>query len=234
VAKVTVDPQTLIYPMPVVLVGTKVNQRPNFMAAAWCSPVASQPAMVAVSVRRNRYTYEGIRQNRAFSVNLPTTAMVRETDYCGITHGNETNKADVCGFKVFYGGLDSAPLIEQCPVNLACTVAHELELGLHTLFIGRVEEARVSEECLSEGRPDAGKIALLAFVASPVPRYYALGSVVGRAFSVGKDLSASRSRGLAAGLPRLASQTNIHAAPPLIWLPPKPDRATTAAISAGV
>jgi flavin reductase (DIM6/NTAB) family NADH-FMN oxidoreductase RutF len=98
------------------------------------------------------------------------------------------DKVEACQFEVFYGELDNAPLIEQCPVNLECKVIHILDLGSHALVIGRIEETHVSESCLTDGKPDVSKIRPITYVMSPVTRYQALGEVLAKAFSVGKEL----------------------------------------------
>ena len=100
--KVQMGPQTWIYPMPVLLIGTVVGGRPNFMAAAWCGIANGTPPMVSVAIRHGRYSGEGVKRSRAFSVNVPSEDLVKETDYCGIVSGAEADKAAVCGFGVFY------------------------------------------------------------------------------------------------------------------------------------
>ena len=186
--KVMMGPQTLVCPLPTVLVGANVDGRPNFMAVAWCGIANSEPPMVSVAIRHQRYTHRGIRQNLTFSVNVPSTDLIRETDYCGLASGAEVNKAEVCHFRVFYGKLDSAPLIEQCPVNLECKVVHILNLGTHSLFIGKIEETHVSEDCLTDGKPDVSKIKPLSYTTTPVRQYHALGEFVAKAYSIGKEL----------------------------------------------
>jgi len=186
--KVTMGPQTLIYPMPATLVGANVNGKPNFMAVAWCGIANSEPPMISVALRHNRYTLKGIRDKLTFSVNIPSRDLVEETDYCGITSGSKVNKTEVCHFKVFYGKLSDAPLIEQCPINLECKVVHILDLGSHVLVIGRIEETYVSENCLTEGKPDVNKIKPFAYIPTTTQQYQALGEVVAKAFSIGKEL----------------------------------------------
>ena len=186
-AKTKVSPQPLIYPTPAVLVGSNIDGRPNFMTAAWCGVACSDPPMVSVAIRPARYTYQGVRENMTFSINIASTDLVRETDFCGIKRGSEVDKSKVCGFKVFYGKTGTAPLIDQCPVNLDCRVVHVLDLGSHALIVGRVEETYVSDECLTDGRPDAEKIKPFAFVGG---QYRALGSVVAKAFAAGQELKA--------------------------------------------
>ena len=186
--KVAMGPQTLIYPMPATLVGANVNGKSNFMTVAWCGIANSEPPMISVALRHNRYTLKGIRDKLTFSVNIPSRDLVKETDYCGIISGSKVNKAEVCHFKVFYGKLSDAPLIEQCPINLECKVVHILDLGSHSLVIGRIEETYVSENCLTEGKPDVNKIKPFAYIPTTTQQYQALGEVVAKAFSIGKEL----------------------------------------------
>ena len=91
---------------------------------------------------------------------------------------------------MFYGKLKTAPLIEQCPVNLECAIEHMLDLGSHVLVIGKVEEVHVSKDCLTDGKPDVKKIDPLIWSYPPDNTYHSLGSVTARAFKVGLDLKA--------------------------------------------
>ena len=186
--KTLMGPQTLIYPMPALLVGANVDDKPNFMAVGWGGIVNGEPPMISVALRHQRYTLKGIKQNMTFSVNIPSTSLVKETDYCGIISGTKVNKAKVCRFKVFYDKLNNAPLIEQCPINLECEVMHILNLGSHSLVIGRIEETHVSDNCLTDGKPDVNKIKPFSYTTAPASQYQALGEVVAKAFSIGKEL----------------------------------------------
>ncbi|MDD1652827.1 MAG: flavin reductase family protein [Methanomicrobiales archaeon] len=186
--KVALGPQTLVYPMPAMLVGADVDGKPNFMAVAWGGIACSDPPMISVAIRHARHTLKGIKESQVFSVNVPSVEQVRETDYCGMVSGSKTDKVRACRFDVFYGKLGNAPLIGECPVNLECRVVQMLNLGSHSLVIGRIEETHVSEHCLTDGRPDVDKIKPLTYVTSPAARYQGLGEVVGKAWSVGKRL----------------------------------------------
>ena len=187
-SKIPTGPKTLIYPLPIVLVGANVNDKPNFMAVGACGIANAEPPMISVAIRHNRYTDRGIRQNMTFSVNLPSRDMVKETDYCGIVSGAKVNKVEACQFRIFYGKLENAPLIEQCPINIECKVAHILDLGSHSLVIGRIVESYTSDNCLTEGKADINKIQPLAWVRQPSLQYYALGEVVAKSHSVGREL----------------------------------------------
>ncbi len=188
--KISLGPQALIYPMPALLIGANVDGKPNFMTAAWCGIANSNPPMFSVAIRPHRLTHKGIRQNMTFSVNVPSAALVTETDYCGIVSGSRANKVDACQFNIFYGKLENAPLIEQCPVNLECKVAHILNLGTHSLFIGRIEETHVSDDCLTDGKPDVNKIKPFTYSEGRYCQYQKLGESIGQAYSIGKQIRA--------------------------------------------
>jgi len=186
--KVTLGPQTLLYPMPALLIGSNVDGKPNFMTAAWCGIANSNPPMLTVAVQHHRHTYKGIKESGVFSVNIPSSDQVKETDYCGVISGAKEDKTAVCGFKVYYGHLLAAPLIEECPVNLECKVMHILNLGSHALVIGEIKETHVSEDCMTEGEPDVHKIKPIAFSVGLNKEYYGLGDVLATAFSVGMEM----------------------------------------------
>ena len=188
--KILMGPQTLIYPMPSLLVGANIDDKPNFMTVVWGGIANGEPPMISVAIRHYRYTLKGISQNLTFSVNVPSTDFVREVDYCGLVSGAEVNKAEVCQFKVFYGKLNSAPLIEQCPINLECKVVHILDLGSHSLIVGRIEETHISDSCLTNGKPDVNKIKPIIYAKDPVKQYLALGQVIAKAYSIGLELKA--------------------------------------------
>ena len=186
--KITMGPSTQIYPMPALLVGANVDDQPNFMTVAWGGIANGEPPMISVAIRPSRHTRRGISQNSTFSVNIPSVDLIRETDYCGIISGAKVNKAEACQFSVFYGKLGTAPLIEQCPINLECRVVQTLKLGSHSLFIGRIEETHISESCLTDGKLDINKINPLVYMGEPGRQYQALGEVLGKAFRIGQEI----------------------------------------------
>lgn len=192
--KIALGPQTLIYPMPAFLIGATVDEKPNFMTAAWSGIAASTPPMITLALQHHRYTLKGIRENGVFSVNVPSAELVRETDYCGLVSGTtKVDKVKDCNFTIFYGKLEKAPLIEQCPVNLECKVVHILTLGSHTLMIGQIEEVYVSEDCMTEGEPDPAKIDPLMYVTGANKAYFRIGEKIGPAFKIGMEIKKSKS-----------------------------------------
>jgi len=181
--KKAIGPQTLLYPMPAVLVGALVNEKPNFMTAAWCGIVASRPPAISVGVRTERYTLKGISAQRTFSINIPSAGIVEKVDYCGIYSGHKVDKSQI--FSVEYGKLKTAPLIQECPINLECRVIHSLDLGSHVLFIGEIIETHIDVDCLTDGKADPAKIDPLIY-AIAVGQYRRLGEIVGQAWNAGK------------------------------------------------
>lgn len=183
--KIDVGRNVPIYPMPVTLIGSNVAGRPNFMAAAWITRANSTPPMLAVSLNKPRLTAEGIRENGTFSVNFPGTKMVRETDYCGLFSGRDADKSGV--FEVFYGKLETAPMIEDCPLSIECEMSEVLSLPTNDLFIGEIAAAYSEERYFTEGRLDVRKIDPL-LLTMPDNSYWAVGEYVGPAWSLGQEL----------------------------------------------
>jgi len=182
--KKRIGPQTLLYPMPAVLVGATVNNKPNFMTAAWCGIAAFKPPALTVGLQPVRLTLKGIRENGRFSVNIPSADLVKKVDYCGIYSGEKRDKSKI--FKTFYGVLETAPLIKECPVNLECKVKHSLDLGSHVLIVGEIVETHISERCLTEGKPDPQKIDPLIYT-TVLQQYRRLGEFIAKAFEIGKE-----------------------------------------------
>ena len=161
--KFKLGPQALLYPMPVLLVGSMVAGKPNFMTAVWGGIACGEPPMLSVAIRPTR------------------------SDYCGIVSGSKVDKVAACGFKVFFGQQSGAPLIEACPVNLECVVHQTVELGSHVLVIGRITECHISEHCLTNGRADVTKINPFIYTTGQ-SQYQELGAVIAKAFSVGNEI----------------------------------------------
>jgi len=175
--KVTLGPRIVLYPLPALLIGANVEGKPNFMAAAWSGIACSEPPMISVALRHSRHTLKGVEENMTFSVNVASVTHHKEVDYCGIVSGTNADKVSVCGFKCFYGKLENAPMIEQCPVNLECRVEHMLDLGSHVLVVGKIEETHVTGNCLTGGNPDVKKIRPLIFTPLPDSAYHGLVSL---------------------------------------------------------
>ncbi|MDR1309663.1 MAG: flavin reductase family protein [Deltaproteobacteria bacterium] len=183
--KVSLGPKTIAFPLPAYLVGSyDVDGRPNVMTAAWGGILSSEPPCLGVSVRPGRWTHAGIVKNKAFTVGFPRSGMARETDFVGLYSGKGRDKFKEASLTAARSQLVDAPYVDECPVVAECALEKTLELGSHTLFVGRILDVKANDGVLSDGQLDMGKVDPLVF--SPEGEYFQIGSFVARAFSVGK------------------------------------------------
>lgn len=185
--KINLGPTIPAYPMPVSLVGAHVDGKPNFLAVAWFTMAGFKPPRMAISLGKGHYTNPGIKENKTFSVCLPSEDMVEMTDYCGIVSGKKTDKSEI--FEIFYGELKTAPLIKACPLNMACKLVDVVESGLNEIFIGDIVGTYTEERFLTDGKLDFRKMKPL-ILSQPDTAYWNLGKQVARAWSVGKKYKA--------------------------------------------
>jgi len=182
--KTALGARTFLCPMPAALIGALVDDRPNYMVAAYCGLVQHDPPMVGVSLAKTHYTNAGIRKNGAFSVNIASSDLAQRLDHCGIVSGRTDDKS-VC-FTAFYGNLGSAPMAAECPLNLECRLVQVTDfLGSNELFIGEIVETYVNSDLQADGHIDVARLDPLVFVALD-STYRRLGPVVGRAWEIGR------------------------------------------------
>lgn len=181
-----------IYPVPVVLVGANVKGKPNFNAIGWVSALEFTPPLISISSNQIHHNNVGIKENKTFSVNIPSEDMAKITDYCGLMSGRKTDKSVI--FDVFYGELETAPMINEAPINMECKVIHIVDTTKianaqhgHDIFIGEVVQAYCEEKYLTNGVPDITKIKpiTLGTVEKNKLFYWGLGKQLGRAFKIG-------------------------------------------------
>ena len=184
-SKVNLGANAYVYPMPVTLVGATTAGRANFLAVGWVMRVNWQPPLLAVALNKAHFTPKGIREHRTFSVNFPGADLMEKADYCGLVSGHKVDKSGL--FRVFFGELETAPLIEECPLGLECRLYQVVELPANDLFIGEIVAAYADEDCLTAGQPDILKINPL-MLTMPDNNYWTVGDHAGRAWEVGKKL----------------------------------------------
>ena len=182
--KINLGAKIASYPMPVVLVGANVNGKPNFLTVAWFTTAAHTPPKVAVALNKAHYTNQGIKENKTFSISVPSEDMIEATDFCGLFSGHKTDKSRI--FDVFYGDLKTAPMITKCPVNLECKLDKVIDNGSNELFIGDVASTFTEDRYLTDGTIDIRKIR--PFLLSLDDRnYHGLGKQKAKAWNVGKN-----------------------------------------------
>jgi len=179
--KITLGPMPYMSVMPTVLVGANVRGKPNYMTAAWATVACMAPPMVCVAINKVRYTAKGIMENKTFSLNIPSVQQVVETDHCGLVSGAQEDKSGV--FRSFFGKLKTAPMAEECPVNIECRLFKSVDCGSHLLHIGEVVEIHVDTSCVTDGRPDIATINPIVYAQAT---YFGVGKQVEAAFSAGK------------------------------------------------
>lgn len=178
----------LLFPFPVTIVGAQVAGKPNFMAIGYIGIIDDSPSMVALGSLKTHYTNKGIIENKTFSVNIPSQDMIEVTDYVGVTSGEKVDKSKL--FDVFYGKLKSAPMIEQCPLNLECKVLDILEKGgTYYNVIGEIIESYADEKYVTGKYPDMERIKPLLYSVSSA-RYYSIGQYLGTVGSASKGFRA--------------------------------------------
>ena len=187
--KINIGENAFVYPMPVTLVGAIVAGQVNFMTVGWVTRVNAKPPIIAVGLHKIHYTPEGIKENRTFSVNFPSADLVEKTDYCGLVSGRKTAKSNV--FEVFFGELETAPMIKECTLCLECRVVDIYELPTNNLFMGEIVAAFSEEIYLTDGKPDVQKMNPLV-LTMPDNNYWTVGAQAGKAWSAGKKLKQGR------------------------------------------
>lgn len=185
----------MLYPLPAVMVScARENEKPNIITLAWVGTVCSDPAMVSISVRPERYSYDIIRETGEFVINLTTKKLLRATDYCGVRSGRDVDKlAEMHLTAGKAQHLKLAPVIEESPVNIECRVTEIKELGTHHMFLAEVLGVSVDEAYMNEnGRFDLNSTGLIAYSHGT---YLTLGEACGSfGYSVRKNKAGRRKR----------------------------------------
>jgi len=172
-------PGNMLYPVPAVMVSCqRPGERPNIITVAWAGTVCSDPVMLSVSVRKERYSYGILRETGEFVVNLVTKDLVCATDYCGVKSGRDVDKFKEMNLTPQKSQRIAAPGIDESPVNLECRVTRVVELGSHDMFLAEVVGVTVDKAYMDE----KGKFHLndTGLVAYSHGEYFLLGEKLGK------------------------------------------------------
>ena len=184
--KKKLEPINLLYPTPTVLVGAVVNETPNFITIAHVGIVNhARPFLISLSMAKIHHTNAGIKEHKAFSVNIPSENLVTETDYVGLVTGKKVDKSAL--FDVFYGELEKAPLIKTCPINMACRLHDTYDTPTHDLFVGEIVETYADDSVLDGDAVDISKVKPLLFDMSS-KKYWSLGPALADCWRVGMTI----------------------------------------------
>lgn len=190
--KISWKPGNMLYPVPAVMVSCqKGNERPNIITVAWAGTTNTNPPMVSISVRPERYSYEIIKETGEFVINLVTKELVYATDYCGVRSGRDVDKFAEMKLHEAESKEVKAPGIMESPVNIECRVVSEQPLGSHTMFLAKVVNVNVDDRYMDKnGRFNLNSSGLVAYSHG---EYFELGKKLGRfGFSVQKQMTAKK------------------------------------------
>ena len=152
-AKEIWKPGNMLYPLPVVMVSVQdKNGKNNIITVAWAGTVCTNPPMVSISVRPERYSYHILKETGEFVINLTTRKLAFATDYCGVKSGREIDKFKEMKLTPLPASKVSAPLIGESPVNLECKVTECKPLGSHDMFLAEVVAVHADEQYMDEKR----------------------------------------------------------------------------------
>lgn len=171
-------PGNMLYPLPAVMVSCKrQGEKPNIITVAWTGTVCSSPAMVSISVRKERYSYEIIKETGEFVINLATKDLVRALDYCGVRSGRDVDKYKETGLTVLASKEIAAPGIMESPVNLECRVTEVKPLGSHDLFLAEVLSVTIEDRYMNDdGKFELNRSGLITYSHG---EYFELGKKAG-------------------------------------------------------
>ncbi|MCC8149998.1 MAG: flavin reductase family protein [Lachnospiraceae bacterium] len=172
-------PGNMLYPVPAVMVSCqRPGEKPNIITIAWAGTICSDPAMVSISVRKERYSYDIIRETGEFVMNLNTKDLTYATDYCGVKSGRDVDKFSALHLTPSASKTVAAPGIAESPVSLECKVTQSIELGSHVMFLAEVTAVSVDPAHMDE----KGKFHLndLGLVAYSHGEYFELGEKIGK------------------------------------------------------
>ena len=183
--KVTWKPGTFLYPLPVVMVSCGTMEKSNIITVAWTGIMNTDPAMVYISVRPSRHSYEIIKNSGEFVINLTTRDLVYATDWCGVKSGAQVDKFKEMKLTKESAKFVKCPMIKESPVSIECKLKEIQELGTHHMFVAEVLGINADEKYIDEkGAFDISKCDLIAYANG---KYYTLGKKVAKfGFSVQK------------------------------------------------
>lgn len=181
-------PGNMLYPVPAVMVscGDKEGNK-NMITVAWAGTINSDPAMVSISVRPERYSYGMIRDTKEFVINLTTKQLCYAADWCGVKSGRDVDKFREMKLTAAPAhSLAYAPIIAESPVNMECRVREIIPLGSHDLFLAEVVKVQVSEKYMNAtGKFELNETDLVTYSHG---EYFALGEKIGKfGYSVKKS-----------------------------------------------
>ncbi|MFT3992963.1 MAG: flavin reductase family protein [Dysgonomonas sp.] len=172
-------PGTLIYPVPAAMISCgQTEEEYNILTLSWVGTICTNPPMCYISVRPERYSYDIIKKNMDFVINITTEELAYATDWCGVKSGKDFNKFEEMNLTAGKANIVRAPIIEESPLNIECRVREIVSLGSHDMFIADVVNVKADEKYIDS---KTGKFSLEESkpIAYSHGQYYGLGKKLG-------------------------------------------------------
>ena len=171
-----------LLPLPVCLLGAQDEDKPNFNTIVWFNMLHDNPPLIGVAMSKKHYTNQGIKEHKTFSINIPTSEMVVVTEYCGLHSGSKVDKSKE--FNLFYGELQTAPMIEECGINIECKLVNTIDFKKTELFVGEIVEIYSDDKYIKGEKPDVKDFDSFIFLMPNGP-YRKIGDYLAESYEVG-------------------------------------------------
>ena len=186
--KKQLGPSDAIFPVPAAMIVSGIKERANIITLAWIGIVSSTPPTIGISIRKQRYSLDLIREVGEFTVNIAQASLYKQVDYCGLVSGKNRNKFQEAGLTPVASSIVQPPLIEECPYNMECRVSQEITLGEYSLILGEILETHIDADKRDPEKRaglDMARIDPLLYYAE-AREYWRAGEKLGHGFQAGR------------------------------------------------
>lgn len=179
----------VFFPIPAALIVCGTIENANIITIAWIGIAGSNPPIISISVKKSRYSLKLIRELGEFTVNIPSADYFKETDYCGIVSGKNTDKFTDTGLTPLKSKKINVPIIKECPYNLECKKVKEVEFGDYRVIFGEIVENHIDSDKIDKDNKEINikKVNPLVYCAR-IREYWDLGEKIGNGFKAGKEI----------------------------------------------
>lgn len=176
------EAMTALIPLPAVMVSCqRPEERPNIITIAWTGIVCSEPPMLSISIRKNRYSHKIVLETGEFVVNMTTRTLAEATDICGVVSGKDCDKFKAAKLTALPASKVMAPLIAECPINLECQTRTVLHLGTHDMFVAEIVATQIDEGILDDdGKLDIARLDPLIYCPKAREYWAGVTNMVGK------------------------------------------------------
>jgi len=186
--KIQMKAKDILFPVPPALIVSGLGDKSNIITIAWIGIVGSKPPALGISLKKDRYSLDLIRETQEFTVNIPSSRNFIEVDYCGITTGKRSDKFKDTGFTRMEGRKVKVPIIKECPFNIECKVINEVDMSDWVLIIGQILEANIDVDKVDKnGKVSISKVDPLVYIPT-IREYWSIGEKLGNSFNIGRKL----------------------------------------------